>query len=141
VARDAGLLAALLALLAGCGGADEVVEPPRPAVADAPAAHRVAAQFVNTAVARENVGASWAVTHPDLRAGYTRATWAEGTIPVQPVPGARAAPGDFRLIQADADELVYAVRIQGRRFLVTVKPYGTGPRWGVAGFDAAIAPG
>lgn len=49
-----------------------------------PAARKVAGQFILTAVARKNVGKSWNLVHPDMRAGYTRAQWAEGEIPVIP---------------------------------------------------------
>jgi hypothetical protein len=128
-------------LVAGCGDSQDVVEPPRLTVmVDDPRARDVAARFVNTAVARRNLAASWDVTHPALRVGYTRARWAEGTIPVQVVPGARVRSDGFRLIQADDEEAVYTVRVRGRRFLVTLRRYGEPSRWGVAGFDAAIAP-
>lgn len=52
----------------------------------------VAARFVQTAVARKNVGESWDILSPtyDGRSGYTKATWARGDIPVQPFPVDRA---------------------------------------------------
>jgi hypothetical protein len=45
-----------------------------------------AAQFLRTAVVRENVAASWELTAPTLKQGYTRKTWATQDIPVQPYP-------------------------------------------------------
>ncbi|HEV8603183.1 MAG TPA: hypothetical protein VGQ68_07265 [Gaiellaceae bacterium] len=48
----------------------------------------VAAQFVATAVARKHTGESWkliAPTYPGVE-GFTKKTWAKGTIPVQPFP-------------------------------------------------------
>jgi hypothetical protein len=47
---------------------------------------RTAAQFLRTAVVRENVAASWDLTAPTLKQGYTRKTWATEDIPVQPYP-------------------------------------------------------
>ena len=47
---------------------------------------RTAAQFLRTAVVRENVAASWDLTAPTLKQGYTRKTWATQDIPVQPYP-------------------------------------------------------
>lgn len=43
-----------------------------------------ASRFLETAVVRRNVGESWDVTHPNLKAGYTRKTWATQDIPVPP---------------------------------------------------------
>jgi hypothetical protein len=45
-----------------------------------------ASRFLETAVARENVGDSWALTDPSLKAGYTRQAWATQDIPVTPYP-------------------------------------------------------
>jgi hypothetical protein len=42
--------------------------------------------FIRTAVARKDVGSSWAITHPDFRQGYTRQQWETGDIPVVPYP-------------------------------------------------------
>lgn len=47
---------------------------------------RIATRFVNTAVVRHDVDDSWELTAPALRTGYTRRTWAQGNIPVQPYP-------------------------------------------------------
>jgi hypothetical protein len=143
VARDTRLLAAaavVVAALAGCGGREDAAPTlPLAVDVDLPRAQRTAATFVDTAVARNDVAASWAVTHPALRSGYTRRAWAAGTIPVQPVPGAHAAPSAFRLIEAEEQELVFAVRLRGRRYLVTERRVD-GARWAVSGFAAAIAP-
>jgi hypothetical protein len=45
-----------------------------------------AAQFLQTAVAREHVEDSWELTAPSLKAGYTQKTWATQDIPVPPYP-------------------------------------------------------
>ena len=50
-----------------------------------------AARFIQSAVARKDVGDSWDLIVPSMKAGYTRASWARGDIPVVPYPvgGAR----------------------------------------------------
>jgi hypothetical protein len=52
----------------------------------------VAARFVQTAVARKNVGESWEILSPTYegKSGFTKKTWARGDIPVQPFPVDRA---------------------------------------------------
>ncbi|MGZ8694836.1 MAG: hypothetical protein ACXWYS_05295 [Gaiellaceae bacterium] len=71
-------------------GKPTLVEPaPKPvklARADAKAARAAAAKFVATAVLRRNIEESWELTAPVLKAGYTRATWKRGEIPVVPFP-------------------------------------------------------
>jgi len=53
---------------------------------------KIAARFIQTAVTRDNVAASWQLTGhclkglPCLRAGFTRKMWASGAIPVVPYP-------------------------------------------------------
>jgi hypothetical protein len=46
----------------------------------------VAGKFLVTAVNRRHVDASWELASPTLRAGYTRATWSKGEIPIVPYP-------------------------------------------------------
>src|SRR5919198_4238889 len=44
--------------------------------------------FIGTAVARKNLGNSWAVVSPTLKRGYTPKSWATGAdLPVVPYPG------------------------------------------------------
>ena len=50
------------------------------------AALATARTFIRTAVARKDVGRSWAITHPSFRQGYTERQWATGDIPVVPYP-------------------------------------------------------
>jgi hypothetical protein len=45
-----------------------------------------AANFVTHAVARRDVGRSYELASPSLRAGLTKAQWSRGTIPVVPFP-------------------------------------------------------
>ena len=98
-------LAGLLALTALLPGGKELreraapvaaasVQPPPPpppprtvplARADRRAIDRVLDRFVPAAVARRDPGLAYDLVTPDLRAGSTRAEWATGTIPVQPL--------------------------------------------------------
>lgn len=77
------------------------------------AALGAAQRFLVTAVARRDVAASWPVTHPTLRSGYTRREWASGDIPVVPYPVATAR---WRLDYSFADRVgmqVYVVPKEG----------------------------
>jgi hypothetical protein len=49
---------------------------------------RVLRQFILTAVDRQNVGSSWAISAPSLREGFTRKQWSKGDLPVVPYPAA-----------------------------------------------------
>jgi hypothetical protein len=47
---------------------------------------RVLRTFILTAVDRQNVGTSWNVSAPSLRAGFSRKQWNNGDLPVVPYP-------------------------------------------------------
>ncbi|MFN2467099.1 MAG: hypothetical protein ABR521_03065 [Gaiellaceae bacterium] len=68
--------------------ADVYVEPKTvPASREAiEAAKSTAYDFVRTAVRREHVGDSWALTMPSFRQGLSKQEWAGGSIPVIPYP-------------------------------------------------------
>jgi hypothetical protein len=66
--------------------------------ADRRAVRTVLARFVKSAVARCNVGASWDLAGPSLRAGVSRAEWQKGNIPVVPYPAARHGQGSWDLV-------------------------------------------
>jgi hypothetical protein len=50
----------------------------------------LAQQFVLTAVRRNHVEQSWEMVCPEMRQGFTRASWAKGEIPVVPYPASFA---------------------------------------------------
>ena len=56
------------------------------------------AQFIGTAVARKDVGSSWDIAGPSLRAGMTRKEWISGDIPVTPYPAARHGQGAWDVV-------------------------------------------
>lgn len=58
----------------------------------------VLARFVSTAVARCDVGTSWDLAGPSLRAGVSRAQWRKGDIPVVPYPAAKHGQGSWDLV-------------------------------------------
>jgi hypothetical protein len=77
------------------------VEPGKPQVYHEPKTVRLtntsraqalatAANFVKTAVARQNVERSWELASAGLRQGYTRSEWSKGAIPVVPYPVGQA---------------------------------------------------
>lgn len=115
-----------------------------------PAARKVAGQFILTAVARRNVGRSWAITHPTLRAGFTQAEWAEGDIPVQPYEVNRIEEARFavdhlekNLIQLDVALLPKDAKETAGVFKIGLVAVGTGKnrRWLVDYWGPAGAPG
>jgi hypothetical protein len=69
----------------------KVYKAPRPVALDRKGRAEVvfaASNFVRTAVRRKHLDASWAMTDPSLRQGFTRRQWAKGNIPVVPYPAA-----------------------------------------------------
>ena len=62
-----------------------------------PEARKVAGKFILTAVARKNIDQSWAITHPDMRAGFTRREWARGDLPVVPYEVSSISEARFRV--------------------------------------------
>jgi hypothetical protein len=50
-------------------------------------ARLVAGKFINTAVARQDLAASWPLVGSELKAGMTKKQWLAGNIPVIPFPG------------------------------------------------------
>jgi hypothetical protein len=57
----------------------------------------VAARFIKTAVARQNLAEGWRLAHPELRLGNTRREWLRGTSTVQPYPVDTAKPPPFKI--------------------------------------------
>lgn len=47
-------------------------------------ARLVAGRFIQTAVARKNLAASWDIVAPSLKRGFTKKRWIQGDIPVVP---------------------------------------------------------
>jgi hypothetical protein len=66
-------------------------------VPPSPAAFRVARKFIETAVLRHDVDASYPLVHPDLRGRMTRKQWDTGNIPVIDYPAQNANTATFQV--------------------------------------------
>jgi len=99
-----------------------------------PAAQKAAGEFILTAVARKNVASSWSLVHPELRAGYTKAQWAKGDIPVAPYPIGKIEEVRFRVAERYPREVVLevalipnpGVKMDPQTFWLGLKKTGTG---------------
>ena len=85
--------------------------------------------FVNHAVKRQNVGASYDVVAPELRAGMTRREWAKGDIPAYPYP-ARGTSHGWTILYVTRDEVAVnlilrpkaGVKMRGILFNLYLRP-------------------
>ena len=130
--------AVLSLLLASPAGAARVTPAERHAI------DRALDAFVNSAVKRQNVGASYNLVTPQLRGGTSRAAWTKGNLPVYPYParGTRfhkwtldfASPNDvgFKLLiesskrKRDAIEFTGEIKkINGRWLIDSFTPSAT----------------
>jgi len=121
-------------------GKPTVVKDPVPAdfrVARKEGVMQVAAEFVNTAVRRHHVEASYDLAAPSLKQGYTRHGWATQDIPVQPYPLESAR---YKVMGSFTDQVWVQVALYPDRkhksvpaavFDLTLKPFTNGDahRW------------
>jgi hypothetical protein len=71
--------------------------------------------FIGTAVARKNLGASWAVVAPSLRVGYSKKQWVSGAdLPVVPYPGVDVKHIQYYLDYASTKEILIEVGLAGK---------------------------
>ena len=71
--------------------------------------------FIGTAVARKNLGTSWAVVSPTLKRGYTPKSWTTGSdLPVVPYPGVDTKHIQFYLDYASTKEILVEVGLAGK---------------------------
>jgi len=142
----AGAIAFMVAVFGGSGEkaplppASTQAKPPPPPVAKVEKGARVAAgKFILTAVARKNLAESWAVTHPELKRGYTLAEWKKGDIPVIPFPVDAIDEARFKVDEVHKNMVVLEVALIPRPgaeqdatvFFIGLKALGTGSerRW------------
>jgi hypothetical protein len=100
------------------------------------AALKTAGNFIKTAVLRQRVDASWRLTGPGLRAGYTRKQWRTGDIPVVPYPVRSLASARWRINHSYRDDvgldvLLLPKRGSGQRpatFAIDLRAVGTARR-------------
>jgi hypothetical protein len=98
----------------------EPPEEPEPATVQLTPAARAAAlktagDFIKTAVLRQRVDASWQLTAPSLRAGYTRKQWRTGDIPVVPYPVRSLASARWRVNHSYRDDVGLDVLLLPKR--------------------------
>lgn len=75
---------------------------PKPApftLADQRAVKPVLAQFIRSAVSREDVPRSWDLSAPNLKEGLTRKQWNRGQLPVVPYPAADRGLGTWSFVE------------------------------------------
>jgi hypothetical protein len=96
------------------------------------AVRKVLARFIQTAVARHDVAASWPLAGPALRSGITQKQWASGNIPVVPYPASTHGQGMWNLVQ-------YSYRNEvGLEALIFPRPCSG---YGVATVDSTVVRG
>jgi hypothetical protein len=100
--------------------------------------------FLHAAVKRDHPERAWEVVHPELREGYTKASWATGDIPVVPYPVDAAI---YRLDYSRANLVGWKVSVyppkgstqQAMTFYMDVTLSGSGEerRWRVSNWSPA----
>jgi hypothetical protein len=86
-----------------------------------PKAREAAGRFILTAVTRQDLAASYALAHPELKAGYTLEEWKTGNIPVQYYPADAIDTATFKIDESYANEAVLEVALLPKKN-ATVKP-------------------
>jgi hypothetical protein len=74
-------------------------------------ARKVAGRFILTAVARENLGESYDLAHPELRQGMTKREWLTGNIPVVYYPAQAIETATFKVDESYPDEAILEVAL------------------------------
>jgi hypothetical protein len=107
--KRALVITAFFALvLAGSAGAARVSQPERSAI------NRTLDAFVDSAVKRHDVAASWNLVTPELRAGVSRAAWDAGNLPVYPYPARGATFHSWTVDFASKNEVEFELMIPSR---------------------------
>ena len=86
-----------------------------------PAARKVGERFIETAVTRRNLGASWKLVAPALKDGYTLERWKTGAIPVIPYPADTRSPAPVKIDYSYKDKALLMILLTPKRG-VHVKP-------------------
>lgn len=96
-------------------------------------ARQVAAEYIVATMARKDLAKSWTLTHPSLKAGYTRKEWLTGNIPVQFYPADAVDGASFRVQYSHPNDVLLDVyifskdkNVKTQSFFVELKPVGTG---------------
>jgi hypothetical protein len=102
-------------------------------------ARKVAGRFILTAVARRNLGESYALAHPELRQGMTKRQWLTGNIPVVYYPATQIETATFKVDESYPGEAILEVallpkdasKVKPQVFFIGLKKAGKGDsaRW------------
>ncbi|HZP71754.1 MAG TPA: hypothetical protein VFA97_00095 [Gaiellaceae bacterium] len=84
-------------------------------VPPSPAAFKVARKFLETAVLRKNVDASYNLVHVDLKGRMTRKQWDTGNIPVVDYPANNAKTAAFQVDFSYQTEMLLEVNLVAKR--------------------------
>jgi hypothetical protein len=113
-------------------------------------ARKVAGRFILTAVARENLGESYALAHPELRQGMSKREWLTGNIPVVYYPAKQIEAATFKVDESYAGEAILevallpkdAAKVKPQVFFIGLKKVGKGSaaRWKVNYWVPRAAP-
>jgi hypothetical protein len=113
-------------------------------------ARKVAGRFILTAVARENLAESYALAHPELRQGLTKAEWLTGNIPVVYYPAKQIEQARFKVDESYPNEAILEVallpkdptKVKPQVFFIGLKKAGKGDaaRWQVNYWVPRAAP-
>ena len=154
----AGVVAVAVAWIGDTGTSQETPLSEEPAQVFTPRkqvpldveARKVAGRFILTAVARENLGASYALAHPELRQGMTKREWLTGDIPVVYYPAKAIETATFKVDESYADEAILEVallpkeasKVKPQVFFIGLKKVGKGAagRWQVNYWVPRAAP-
>ena len=71
--------------------------------------------FVNSAVKRHDVAASWNLVTPEMRAGVSRSAWDKGNLPVSPYPAGGTSFHDWTIDSASATEVDFELMIPSEK--------------------------
>ncbi len=91
----------------------------------------VARTFLRDGVLRQDLGAAWKLTTPQLRQGLTRTQWMTGNIPVAQFPHSAFAKAGYRVERSRARSVVLLVyifprkgsKVAGWDFIVELVPF------------------
>jgi hypothetical protein len=105
VKRALVVTAMLAFVIAGPAGATRIPQAERDAI------NRTLDRFVNSAVKRHDVAASWNLVTPEMRAGVSRSAWDKGNLPVIPYPAGGTTFHDWTTDSASATEVDFELMI------------------------------
>jgi hypothetical protein len=156
----AGIIAILATKVGSSGNTENAnpTGPPIPAAAKAQpnipfpkAAWQVTREFLFTAVARKNLARSYAITHPDVRGGFTLKQWESGNIPLPYYPTAQVYKFNWKNTNyahprdAQINVILTATKASGQRAIyaqvgLTKVGQGADAHWMVSYFSPLAGP-